>query len=353
MKKIFCCLLLIIPIWAIAQITIDNNDMPVPNDTFRLSLTNNLQGIDPALTGQNYTWDFTALTPNSQTIDTFFSVLSSYIPVAYNLVFNNPLDQAHKATVATRSFVTTNPVPQVQISETYDFFKVAGSGYTKVGQGAKINGLPAPMKYDVPEIFYTFPVQYGHIDSSASAYGLSVPGMGYYGQFIKRVNTVDGYGSLTTPYGTFDAMRIKSVIYTSDTIYLDTISHGFLINRPTETQYIWLGDNQGDPLLLVSKTNNNTNVRYKDHFVATDVSNNLIRNREIRIIPNPVKESFTVFSDIPYSKIEILDITGKLITTQKNKTGEINISTLTEGLYFIKIYDNNNILLATKKINKK
>ncbi|PJA07855.1 MAG: hypothetical protein COX70_05360, partial [Flavobacteriales bacterium CG_4_10_14_0_2_um_filter_32_8] len=64
-----------------AQITITNNDMPNVNDTFRLSTTNNIQGLDPVLTGTNYSWNFSTLVPSSQRLDTFFSVSST--PLAY------------------------------------------------------------------------------------------------------------------------------------------------------------------------------------------------------------------------------------------------------------------------------
>ena len=136
-----------------SQVIIDNLDLPAANDTFRLSLTGNLHGLDPAITGENITWVFTALTSNSQTIDTFFNVAST--PVVYNVVFNNPLDQAHRASFATRDFNSFNPIPQIQISETYNFSKVSASQYTQVGMGAIVNGVATPVKYDPPVLLYS------------------------------------------------------------------------------------------------------------------------------------------------------------------------------------------------------
>lgn len=354
MKKIYTLLLIIVLFFTLStcfsQITINQNDMPNENDTFRLSITTNLQSNDPALTGTNFIWDFASLIPVSQTIDTFISVLST--PVTYNVVFNNPFDQVHKASYATRDYNSINPIPNIQISEIYNFFKETSTSFTQVGQGAIVNGVATPMKYDIPSLIYSFPLQINNIDSSTSSFDMQIPTMGYYGQTIKRVNTVDGWGSLTTPLGTFDVIRTKSIINISDTIYNDTYMLGYRMSRPQETEYRWIADSKGIPILQINKQNITSTIRFQDNIITTGFKNLSFSNTACIIFPNPAKESFTVFSDTPYSKFEILDITGKIIITQKNKTEEINISKLTEGLYFIRLYDNNNTLFATKKINK-
>lgn len=335
-----------------AQVTINNNDMPFPDDTFRISNTTNILGADPSVAGAGVSWDFSTLVPVSQTIDTFFSVLSSYIPLTYNLVFNNFLDPEHKATVVTRNFNTMNPFPQVQVSETFNFFKSSGSGYVQVGQGAKINGIPTAMKYDVPENFFTFPMQLGNIDSTISSYGNSIPGVGYYGQTIKRVNTVDAYGSLTTSYGTFDVMRVRSLIYTSDTLYMDTIHYGFHINRPTETQYIWLGDNQGEPLLQVSKINNTYTIRYQDSIFSITPVPALSGVKPLFAFPVPAKDKITITCDQAYHHLVISDLMGKKAVTTGNDPSNIDISSLKKGIYFIRMLDNDNQVLGCQKIIK-
>ena len=88
MKKIITLFTLVLTATiTFAQITITDVDMPSVNDTIRLSLTNNIQSIDPALTGTNYSWNFSTLTPTTQRVDTFFAVSST--PFAYQLFFNN------------------------------------------------------------------------------------------------------------------------------------------------------------------------------------------------------------------------------------------------------------------------
>jgi hypothetical protein len=73
MKKLITLLTLnMATICAFAQITITNVDMPNVSETFRLSTTLDMQGLDPVLTGANYSWGFSTLVPDSQRVDTFF-----------------------------------------------------------------------------------------------------------------------------------------------------------------------------------------------------------------------------------------------------------------------------------------
>ena len=100
MKKIFTPLFALITIASSAQITITKADMPVANDTIRVTTANTSGVADPSLTGANYTWDYSALVPTIQNKDTFVSVSST--PYVYQFYFNDPFDPYHKATVARR-----------------------------------------------------------------------------------------------------------------------------------------------------------------------------------------------------------------------------------------------------------
>ena len=60
-----------------------------------------------------------------------------------------------------------------------------------------------------------------------------------------------------------------------------------------------------------------------------------------RVFPNPVDNVLTIYSpDNVISQIEIFDISGRKIHSQKGKS-TINVSTLYKGLYLLKLYDIN------------
>ena len=80
---------------------------------------------------------------------------------------------------------------------------------------------------------------------------------------------------------------------------------------------------------------------------ATSIASNNQLN--IRIYPNPAQNYITIEGLDKINSIEIIDITGKIVTCEANS--KIDISTLNEGVYFVKITTEENIHI--KKIYKK
>lgn len=329
---------------AYSQISINQNDMPNVNDTFRLSTTTILS-YNSSETGADYIWNFTYLTPTTQRVDTFVSVLST--PLTYNLVFNNFLDP-NKATIAAQNPNSPSMIQQVQVTESYDFFRETSSYYSKVGFGAQINTIPTPVKYDVPERYYSFPLTYQTTDSSTSYYGFSVPNLGYYGQTIVRKNEADGWGSITTPFGTFDAIRVKSTVKLTDTIYYETYGIGTSIPRPTEYEYKWIAKNMGIPVLKITERNFTYSIEYLDSLRSTILSDKNIQPKEmsINVFPNPATHFLQL--DLPenYQGVaEIYTVSMQKILSKNISTSNdlINLN-LKSGSYFLKIISNNEVI---------
>ena len=68
-------------------------------------------------------------------------------------------------------------------------------------------------------------------------------------------------------------------------------------------------------------------------------------NSKLLIYPNPVKDVLTI--DGVYNSVEIYDIYGKLVLISNAKK-TINVSTLSDGVYFVNINTNN--VISVKKI---
>lgn len=211
----------------ISQITITKSDMPQPSDTLRLSTTTDSTGLPtPALTGAGATWNYSTLAYQTQKVDTFLSVSYPPIPLAYLLFFDNGfLYPAYQATVAQPG-ANLPTLMGITISDVINFYKDQTSNYESVGYGATVNNVPTSVKDDTIDVVYEFPMNYGNKDSSHSSNGVSIPSLAYYGTHQYRVNHVDGWGTITTPFGTFSALRVKTLIYTSDTIYVNALSFG-------------------------------------------------------------------------------------------------------------------------------
>lgn len=265
MKTIFTVIIIVaFATFSQAQIVIDQNDMPNIGDTIRNSIAYSTGGVDYTLTGTNYTWDFSELQWASQKVDAFISPGST--PATYQLIFNLPWDPNKASIASPRADFTL--VPGFQVTNAYDFYKEKSANFALLGYGAEVNSIPIPVKWDVPEILYKFPLTVGTSDSTSSSFTFSLAGVGYLSMTKKRVNHVDGWGSLTTPYGTFQAIRIKSVVTEHDSAYIDTIGQGIPVNR-SYTEYKWMGDNKGIPLLQVTVEGLLTTVNYIDNYHQT------------------------------------------------------------------------------------
>lgn len=300
--------------WSVsAQITIDQNDMPDPGDTVRLSTALLLPGNDPAATGANYNWDYSGLIPVSQALDTFISV--STTPLAYQLYFNSPLDP-NKATIASPQGSLAF-IPGFEVNNVFEFYRETSGSFSFLGFGGELQGIPLPVKFTPPDVLYTFPLTPGKSDSSNSQFSLSLPGLGAV--LVKRFrrNLADGYGTLVTPYGTFQTLRIKSVIEEYDSIYLDTLSQGIAINR-NYTEYKWLGKGFDAPLLSVTVEGPLTTITYLDsnRNISSGTDNDKPAGVSFRLYPNPASDQlFLEFKLLRPSDIDarILSLDGRVI----------------------------------------
>ncbi|MBL4625008.1 MAG: hypothetical protein JKY42_07710, partial [Flavobacteriales bacterium] len=251
----FSFLLVFQTLQSFSQITITDADMSSVNDVVIESVVplNSLDTIDPSLTGVNYTWDFCHLSIDNQRVDTFISVSST--PLTYQFYFNNAfLYPGYDASYAKRGQeINFNQAGiGVSITDVYDYFKNDASDYKQVGFGANINGIPASIQYDGIDYIYRFPMNYGNIDSSNAAFVVDVPTLGTYGQKIDRRNEVDGWGEITTPFGTYDALRVRTTLTITDTVYLTLANFGTTIPRPAEYVYTWLANGEGIPIMTVT-----------------------------------------------------------------------------------------------------
>ena len=343
MKNLFILTVIIFNgIFVYSQITIDQIDLAQVNDFFATGNPDETT-VDYVLSGEDFMWDFSELLTDTINIDTFYS--PSSINVAYGYVFSN--------TMALKGTDPPGGIPNLEITDLYDFFENTSSSYSKVGIGAKVNAMPIPMKYDSLELMYSFPLNYGNIDSSNSSFGIPVPTFGYYGQNIKRINTVDGWGTITTPYGTFEALRIKVDLFITDTIYYEAYSFGTTFDR-SQTEYHWLGKEQGIPLLKIIETGAQTTIIFKD---SLPIDNSIIESFNdnpfnVDIFPNPANDVVNINLELKCKaniKLQIINNKGELVYIKNNtfyNTGKNLISLnlkelhISSGVYYMSIYIN-------------
>jgi hypothetical protein len=339
---LLCCLVIG---KSFGQITLGTADFSHANDTFRVSTAPITSSID--LTGSaNYTWDYSQLTYNfPQTIDTFLSVSSLPTLIAAYFSFLKPCNQA---TFTSTSFLNQLGIP---VNGTYDMYNNSSANFRERGIGILSDTIAAPIGYSSDDIIYKFPLAFGNMDSSTSGYTINqIPGI-YYSTTKTRVNTVDGWGTLITPYGTFSVLRQQSVIHEHDSISLDTLGGGIGFDVPEAIEYKWLGAGKGIPLLQI-----NTSLGIPTQIIYRDSVRIPIGVPEIDgisalsfdIFPNPavktigVRYSLSKGADVGF---EILNQEGKSIYLEKpvrQPAGEQQhfirqTDVMSAGNYFLKI----------------
>jgi hypothetical protein len=333
---------------AFSQITLSENDFPNAGDTIRYSYSSN-PVIDYAFNGSGITWDFSALVPDSQNVknvksmnDASINVILNYGPFApskYRASYFNenrdlPLDQLSQF------------LP-VEISEINLYTKSLTDSITALGYSINVNGQTVPFQSDTIETKYKLPLNFGSTYSSRGYTSVDFNPIAdfKFKQYRKRNSEVDGFGTLITPFGSFEVLRIKHVIQETDSVYQTFFGTGFWIGIPPTitTEYEWFGNGKKDALLKIIEVNVNGNsqirsVEYQDIYRELTSSISEIKN-EIEVYPTLTEEKININSPIEISEFEIWDSQGKIelkgLLNENNAS--VNISELSLGLHFLKL----------------
>lgn len=329
------------PAILLSQIVIDQNDMPQPGDTIRLSSTIDYGTFNYEETGNDFIWDFSSLLPVTQKVDTFVDFDET--PWVYQLIFWGSSNLA-------KEMMGFDQYPGFQITDAYEFYKTSSSDFRLVGNAATLNGIPFPNKFDAPDIIFKFPMNPGNVDSSFSSYDIALTGIGYAGGWKKRVNYIDGWGTLITPYGSFQTIRVKSEVDQYDSIYIDTLGYGIPYLQYF-TEYKWLGDGFGEPLCTFTENGPITTIDYIDSVrnLIIGIPETQQQDNPLRIYPNPVGDELNIqFTSSVNSamKVAVFDLQGKKISeisqssqaaATYSQTFDISALNLETGIYFLEI----------------
>ena len=278
-----------LPALAQAQVSpiIDRTDMPAPTtsmDSLRLSVASPvLPNTAPPLTrrGANQTWNYGTLTPAAQRVESFVSVSSvTATSLTYAFIFG-PFGGANRATVASPQALPLPVALPIPVTDSYQFYATslaaaAQQDFRSVGFGASLGGTAVPVTYASAaqqDVIYRFPLSFASLaDSSSSFFSTpaAIAAVGYLSQKRKRVNKPDAWGTLITPFGTFQTVRVVAKLIDHDSVAIGgTAGQGFDI--PLTREYKWLAKTQHVPLLTITTRTvagqeTVTSVEYRDIY---------------------------------------------------------------------------------------
>lgn len=344
MTKIFTttisfCLLSII---TQAQISITNASMPKSGDTLRFSTAPVSSVGNYTVTGANYVWDFSTLVPNGQRLREFKA--STATPYAFFFFYPKFGEKT----------ADTIKIPGFTMTDIYNFYKNTSTIFAVEGLGVKLSGIPVPNFYTDEDELYNFPLNYLDRDSTTFKFSTIsntlVPIV--YKKQGYRITESDGWGSITTPYGTANCLRVITTQYSMDSIKGSLGTFPMNIGFPNnQRSYQWLTTGEKIPYLEVSGTLNGTifaptQVKYRDQIKVFIGIEEQEAELALSVFPNPTQGQLIVITPKNSSAIqaEIFDIQGKLVLTQSlNQNFElvnqhvINVSDLAKGMYVLNL----------------
>ena len=340
-KIFFLCLTVILIGSYNAQITITNNDLSSSSSVHVFSEISVDQSLDFQNTGSNYNWDFSNVQYVKQ--DSLLNVDVSSTPFLYQFYFNNfILYPSYLASYAQAGIDFSDPIGVLSLSDNFNYYNLSSNSLNQVGFGTTISingspGLPNSVRYDTIDQIYPLPLSYGLVDSTSAYYLATIPSFGSYGQSIQRKVEVDGWGDLTTPYANYDALRVKTTLYQTDTFYIDTFQIGNSVARPVLEIYEWWAKNIGFPVLRVEYQNNlMTQGWYAD---ALHVGFNESFKSDVMLFPNPTRDELLFrFNNSSNSDVDfkVYNMMGKQLMKGNSKTG-ISLIDLPPGFYLVEI----------------
>ncbi len=343
-------------------IIIEAEDLPSPGISIPISDAADssiaLSEISPPGTG--LTWDFSDLVSVSQSVDSFVS-LNDVNPL---YLFNFP--DASVLKVLPEADTTLGlTFLDLEISDAFQFFSVEDTGYFDLGIGFETSlfSIPLGPRRDPPQLLLGLPLAFGDTDSSFSTLEIFVTQIPffYYRQEQTLTYEVDAEGSLTTPLGTFETLRVKSDFIREDSIVIGDTT--LILASPPRSLYQWWGKDGKVPLLeintfeLFSQEPSISRISYQDTLINVATSSRELISKEGKLYPNPaVDEVRLSFSStiLQRGELTISDIHGRIVIQYQLNGFDslIPLHHLPSGIYAIKVKEGNEIYSGKLMISR-
>tara|TARA_B100001758_G_scaffold247953_1_gene269045 strand:+ start:36711 stop:37829 length:1119 start_codon:yes stop_codon:yes gene_type:complete len=196
---------------------------------------------------------------------------------------------------------------------------------------------------------------------------------------IKITNTsdflVDASGVMTTPLGTFDVLRLKTIKYTNselDVYCSDTLSGlgtwvtnipfstipllANFSNNEIEYKYQWITNDAAVAFLLaeiiVDDSDNIINgVSFQTSMPASSMQH--AEEDWFQVFPNPTSKYITINTDFINCSYTLLNAKGKrLLSNELNRSTKIDMSLFASGTYFLQLYTEEGSVIVKKVVIK-
>lgn len=188
--------------------------------------------------------------------------------------------------------------------------------------------------------------------TDGNLYGMTPYGGDSNSGVVFKCTTSGNYQVLDRFHGTNGSLPFGSLIQASDGNFYGMTTHGGAYKKGT---LFTLGTGNSFTILVNFNDSNGANPYYTSLLEVTGALGiNTIKSSEpITIFPNPFSNSTTIAVNTEgMHYIELDDITGRKIESLEfiGKQYKLSAQGLAKGMYFIRVFDNQNALVCTSKI---
>ena len=311
------------------QVTLTQTDMPQAGMT--ITLDSDLSpGVSQGNAGASQSWDFTGLhATKTQTID--FETSSS--------------------TPYSGSFPSANLADSMVGYPGYNYFSSQSSSFSIVGGMPIIQGFQVTIHFNPFYQQLALPGVYNNTDGGTTrGISNSVP-FSYVGSdsakgtiTITYTDTMDAWGTMQMPFGSYSVLRQKHYELDIDTLFLY-----YSYNTPHWTpvqeqitkmhQYRWYAKNIGYMLAQMQMDSTNTHPISVAWYASPEGINEVTNHAVTVVYPNPCVTQANFFTaNKNAAAIVVYDITGHRMAEAAIKNGEasVNTSWFARGIYLFK-----------------
>ena len=351
MKTITLLTVLLFTLSLQAQISINsNNFVGVGKVIEQASDWDPDASIAPGQAGANQTWDFSALSVDD--ISTTLTMNPDWTP--YGMYFPN-----------------SNLVMFSTDDSMYMYMEINTSQLRAVGIYTIVfDSIELPIVYNPPLLIAEFPVQYlNHKDSDAS-FSFKMPVSGYPGVDSARMKMdiftqtdVDAWGTITTPLGTFEALRVYTYQEAYDSIWFKAMGYWmlYIAEKDVSDNYAWWTDDDAAGYPLVEMTYFPAQDSVGDiTFLNASPTQSIEKTTApsmLAVYPNPSDTYINFdFSGESDARLEIFDNTGKLIfvnSLNAKENNKFSIEKYQPGIYFYNVIGERGEFLNSGKFCKR
>jgi hypothetical protein len=328
MKKIYLgiIILLLCP-KLFAQPVLNNSYFPVVGKAFSGRSFYKAVPLPPISEGPNQNWDFSGLD-------------SVYI-TDYNFAFRvknvSATDSGVKfpgAQVAMVSFFGSDSIE--------NFYAYNGDDLENLGFNVK--GVPWNEKFLSPRrVEFRSNLDFGDLFIRTSQSTKNIGALRTYQRYRDTI-TYAGYGTVTTPFGTYQNVPMLKLNYSIDMSFTPT---NLQLNNYGR-HWLWFLPGYGQPYFRYTEdvdVNVPDAVRYEGYvgFIPTISTQDRIRENALQIFPNRIQNGHEILLSGQREggkvKIEVMDTQGKVVFKSQISDGRFSLNGLKSGLYLVHLQE--------------